>query len=364
MKDFITYHENYSLYQKVIHHEKSAIDQCNQRIIQASKVPTDHELDFYHWILKHVRACEESQCYQLGQAIQDVILHILSSQPQINSCSLLVCMIDLVKNDNQLDKNTLHQFISLTCHLWQHKKIYMCRKSIELCKRILPSLPEAAVILPQVVQYIVTCQTVLTRQDIAQMQSPEYTDFFYNSPGCFTFDRECIKLMIQIVLSLFLYHPQHELVLLTAMKDVHDLDLLELKTMLFDICCANDDDTIQLLNTILTLFQQASSTITDFLQSIDITPHTLFLFFLSRCGNTHDIIIDLLLEDDSDFLSYFYRYIKYANQGHLHPLLKQEQFLTILANTVLVLEGDGLPYNPKPLVKQLVQLEETLYNLR
>ncbi|KAI8063137.1 hypothetical protein BDF21DRAFT_347497 [Thamnidium elegans] len=273
-------------------------------------------------------------------------------------------MIDLVKNNNQLDKNTLHQFITLTCHLWQHKNIYVCRKSIELCKRILPLLPDAAVILPQVVQYIEICQTVLTRQDIIRMQSPEYTEFFYNSPDCFTFDRECIKLMIQIMLSLFLYHPQHESILLAAMKDVHGLDPLELKTMLFDICCANDDDTIQLLNAILTLFQRSSSTIIDFLHSIDITPHTLFLFFLSRCGDTHDIIIDLLLEDDSDFLSYLYRYIKYANQGHLHPLLKQEQFLTILANTVLVLEGGGLPYNTKPLVKQLVQLEETLYSLQ
>lgn len=145
---------------------------------------------------------------------------------------------------------------------------------------------------------------------------------------------------------------------------MHDIDPLELKTMLFDICCANDDDTIQLLNTILVLFQQSSSTLIDFLQSIDVTPHTLFLFFLSRCGNTHDIIIDLLLEDDSDFLSYFYRYIKYANQNHLHPLLKQEPFLTILANTIIVLEGDGLPYNTKPLVKQLIRLEEVLFTMK
>lgn len=99
----------------------------------------------------------------------------------------------------------------------------------------------------------------------------------------------------------------------------------------------------------------------DFLQAIDITPHTLFLFFLSRCGNTHDIIIDLLLENDSDFLSYFHRYIKFANQGHLHPSLKEEPFLTILANTILVLEGDGLPYDTKPLVRRLINLEETLY---
>lgn len=144
-------------------------------------------------------------------------------------------------------------------------------------------------------------------------------------------------------------------------------DPLKIKTLLFDICCANDDDTIQLLDIVLTIYQQNTQNIVSFLQSIDITPHTLFLFFLARCGDTHDIIIDLLLENDSEFLSFFHRYIMYtlADSWSFHETIdkeeKQETFLRILANTMLVLEGDGFPYNTKPLISRLGQLEDAIY---
>lgn len=140
-------------------------------------------------------------------------------------------------------------------------------------------------------------------------------------------------------------------------------------TALFDICCANDDDAVQLLDTILILYQQdsTSSLFLSYLQAIEFNPHTFFLFFLSRCGNTHDIIIDLLLENDSEFLSYFHRYIVYATH-HIQDLIAaltdgEDTFLTILANTILVLEGDGLPYNTKPLVRRLVELDTKLNDL-
>lgn len=140
-------------------------------------------------------------------------------------------------------------------------------------------------------------------------------------------------------------------------------------TTLFDICCANDDDAVQLLDTVLTLYQQNSTSklFLSYLQAIEFNPHTLFLFFLSRCGNTHDIIIDLLLENDSEFLPYFHRYVVYATHDieNLITALEDDEdtFLTIIANTILVLEGDGLPYNTKPLVRRLVQLDTKLNNL-
>lgn len=136
-------------------------------------------------------------------------------------------------------------------------------------------------------------------------------------------------------------------------------------TVLFDICCANDDDTVQLLDMTLVLYQQNTSTLLlSFLQEIDINPHTLFLFFLSRCGNNHNIIIDLLLEDDSDFLSYFCKYLVYANENitSLMSALKDDTFSTIIANTILILEGDGFPYNTKPLIRRLIQLDDNLNN--
>lgn len=221
MTDFNTYHENYTLYTQIIHHEKTAINKCLQRV-RSSVIITDHELDFYHWILKHVRACdEEPECEILGQVVQKRIQDILGvHQKVVNSYPLLVCIIDIVKNDTLLDNDTLYQFVSLTCHLWQNEKIYMCRKSMELCKRILPIIPDTQVILPSVIHYIKTCKTVLTRQDIIKMRSPDYTEFFHHPTHHFTFDRECIKLIIQIIIFLFLYHQHDELIeeLLTVIE--------------------------------------------------------------------------------------------------------------------------------------------------
>ena len=134
-------------------------------------------------------------------------------------------------------------------------------------------------------------------------------------------------------------------------------------TALFDMCCANDDDTVQLLDTVLTLHQQETNIFfLQFLQNMNIDPHSVFLFFLSRCGNDHSILIDLLLETDSDFLSYFHRYIIFATQDivNLANQLEDDTLMTILANTILVLEGGGFPYNTAPLVRRLVQFEHVL----
>jgi hypothetical protein len=135
------------------------------------------------------------------------------------------------------------------------------------------------------------------------------------------------------------------------------IDPDEFKSILFDICCINDDDTTQLLNTILILYQQHKAP-SLFLQ---LNPHTSFLFFLNRCGYTHDILIDLLLEDDSNFLEFFYRYIIYAIEdiNTLKQCLgkeEEEMFIQLLNNTISVLMGDGFPYNTKPLIKRLIQL--------
>lgn len=100
-----------------------------------------------------------------------------------------------------------------------------------------------------------------------------------------------------------------------------------------------------------------------FLQSIDMNPHSLFLFFLHQCGDTHAIIIDLLLDNDSDFLAWFHRYIRFAITDIdclKSSLVDLDGFLTVIVNTVLALEGGGFPYNTKPLVRRLVQLEDEL----
>lgn len=138
----------------------------------------------------------------------------------------------------------------------------------------------------------------------------------------------------------------------------------QVKDLLFTIYCVNDDDTTHLLSTILSIYQQKESQCIEFWDNLHINPHSLFLFFIEQCGNTHDIIIDLLLENDSDFLSYFHRYIIYATND-IHQFKQQQKDIeviqTIIANTLLVLEGEGFPYNTKPLINRLVKFEEKLY---
>lgn len=384
MADFSTFKRNNDFYIEIAQHSPNAYFELENRVKNFHSLnerEQQHELDLYHKILKHERACEEDSCAVVAsqcEPIQTLILKdILPNTRVITSYSLLVCMIDIIKNHPlALEHHTQRMFLSLTCDLWQHEKIYLCRKSLELCNRIIPllSAEDAQQILSPVVQYLRTCRDYLTEQDIDRLRSLDHTDFFYTPLTNMTCDKECIKLITQITLSLFLYHPMDRDAdinkeFISEITDFAELDVENSMTALFDICCANDDDAVQLLDTVLTLYQQ-DSTSTQFLtylQAIEFNPHTFFLFFLARCGNTHDIIIDLLLENDSEFLSYFHRYVVYATH-HIKDLVAaleddQDTFLTIIANTILVLEGDGLPYNTKPLVRRLVQLDTKLNDL-
>lgn len=105
----------------------------------------------------------------------------------------------------------------------------------------------------------------------------------------------------------------------------------------------------------------------DFLCGLGMNEHYMFFYFLYRCGNTHDIIIDLLLGNESNFLDYFIRYTAHARSFYFLVLLQKLEeniptnvdiILDIFAKTILVLEGDGFPYNTEPLIKRLVALED------
>lgn len=106
------------------------------------------------------------------------------------------------------------------------------------------------------------------------------------------------------------------------------------------------------------------SSIRTLLEAISINPHVLFLHFLYQCGNTHSIIVDLLLENDSNFLVFFYNYVKYTLndiQGLKEGLdqiqgINADTLVLIFTNTLRVIRGDAFPYNTKPLVKRLEQL--------
>ncbi|KAI9484099.1 MAG: hypothetical protein EXX96DRAFT_594560 [Benjaminiella poitrasii] len=262
--------------------------------------------------------------------------------------------------------------MTIACSLWNHDKIYMCRKSMELCYRLVPLMGDDISYLAQnVIQYIRQVRFVISVNDLERMRSSEYTEFFYNDSSSITFDRGTIKTLIQIILLLIRKADPTVFQVMDELKDLYCTNISshsEFKELLFDLCCVNDDDTIQLLDTILMLYQQPSSIeCSSFLKSIDINPHNLFLYFVYRCGSTHDILIDLLLENDSEFLAYFHQYIRYAINDIKHfksslnsTWIDLDTMQTIIANMVLILEGDGFPYNTKPLIRRLTRFEELL----
>ncbi|KAG1467996.1 hypothetical protein G6F56_004091 [Rhizopus delemar] len=325
--------------------------------------PKSHDLDLLHKILKHARACPKPcSARQLTAEIRTFVL----SQLDTPSLPLIVCLIDLLKN-NTLDSTD--ELIDWGCRLWQHPSIYVVRKAMELCKRAQDRAQEANLsLVAQIIQYITQCQASISPQDIERLQSAEYTEFFYTQPRNITCDRQSIQRLVQNILSvLFKLSDNTALAQLTEkVQTVYALDPDNFLTTLFDVCCASDDDTIDLMDKILLLFQERPQTQT-FFESLEMNPHTLFSYFIYRCGSSHDILIDLLLE--CDFLSYFHRYIIYASQDidlFTSSLVGVDidDIQSILINMLRVLEGDGFPYNTKPLVKRLNHLKDQLSGIQ
>ncbi|KAI7903592.1 uncharacterized protein BX663DRAFT_507017 [Cokeromyces recurvatus] len=376
MNSFDIYSKNREIYDKFIRHSSESNRVLENKLFEFYKlneIEQNYELDFFHLIFKHARACDDcamqTSITQLSQLVVDLVLN-----QRRTSYPLLICMIDLVKSNDTLSHSTLNQFMSVACSLWNHDKIYMCRKSMELCYRLIGLIQDdSSYIIQNVIKYIRHYRLIMNRDDLENMRLPDYTEFFNDGCHASTFDRGTIKLLVQIILRLFLKKENPMMNdLMIELKEVYDSCIKsknEFWEILFDICCVNDDDTVQLLDTILLLYQQLSSSsyYLSFLKSIDIDPHLLFLFFLYRCGSTHDILIDLLLENDSEFLAYFHQYIRYTINHMLefkyaleNSFIDLDTLQAIIANVLLILDGDGFPYNTKPLIRRLTQFEELL----
>ncbi|KAI8639607.1 hypothetical protein BD408DRAFT_445883 [Parasitella parasitica] len=387
--DFDRYQQNQQILSQVTRHTTSSIKILQTRVAQwnnATVKEMQADLDLVHFIFKHGRAC----CSSFASACAAQILYPQLARlvlDQTNdkkttalSYSLLVCMVDLVKQDSlfSLTSSQLLKFITMASPLWLHHKIYICRKSMELCYRLLYHAiddNQGSIIVNSVVLYIRQCRIHMTRADVEKIRSHEYTEFYFNYfNGVDTlpmiYDRTTITWLVQITFALFLKQVGNHQALIKEIKDLYKSNCLyNMRELLFDICCANDDDTVQFLDTILSIYQQPQQQTAQFFSTIDINPHSLFLFFVQKCGNTHDILIDLLLENDSGFISYFHRYILYATRYmdafkdaiHSSAGTDLDTIQTIITNTILVLERDGFPYNAKPLIRRLTIFEEKLF---
>ncbi|KAI8990811.1 hypothetical protein BDF20DRAFT_3794 [Mycotypha africana] len=266
--------------------------------------------------------------------------------------------------------------------LWTHKKIYICRRSIEICYRIMAlnkgiNERDVSVVLDAILDYIEDCKKKMTKDGFLSAIKfdieEEYTDF-YQFPAEITtdavvMDRVTVKLMAQTLFALmrpddsyeFLGTENDESLLLVKILDVVEdfqkkCTALEFIDIVYNIYCINDDGIVELLSNLL-FFQYSDHR--DFFKRLRLTSDVVFLRFLQICGSTHDIIIDLLLDSGSDqFLQFFHRYLILTTK-HFEAFESAVKFLDfdldiiarIFEDTVHVLEGGGFPYNTRPLLK-------------
>lgn len=298
--DFDHYQQQQQLLSHITAHTACSIKKLEAKLIQwsnSTEKEVESDLGLIHSIFKHNRTCGSSfSSACAAQMLYPQLAQLVIDQTNDNktslSYSLLMCMIDLVKHDSLTTLQSMH-FISMASPLWSHHKVYICRKSMELCYRLVSRmLSVKGAIIDRVISYIHQCRVHMTRLDVEKIRSPDYTEFYFDdTPSAMVYDRSTIRWLIQIIVAILLKQDMSSLGrLLTEIKgkrcicgdnmlpndDFVDLyrsnythDLLEL---LFDICCVNDDDTVQLLDTVLSIYQQPQQQNATFLATIDINP--------------------------------------------------------------------------------------------
>ena len=210
MTDFVLFQKNRKYYKQLTYHSKDVRVEITKRVNQfntLNAIEQQHELDLYHDLLKHARACDG--CIVALERIEQLLIKDILPNTQTVSYPLLVCIIDIVKNGQcTIDATTQWDILNLTLDLWRHDKVYMCRKSMELCKRMIPLLESGNDLLLHILDYIKLCSSHITQHDLERFQSIEYTEFFHTFS--IPFDRECIKLIVQITLAVFIHLPMSE----------------------------------------------------------------------------------------------------------------------------------------------------------
>ena len=77
----------------------------------------------------------------------------------------------------------------------------------------------------------------------------------------------------------------------------------------------------------------------------------------------HSLLIDLLLSNETEFLLFFVRYLKYVERypqdfiRECNSLVDgQEEVVDMLRNVMRILRSGGFPYNPTYLISRLVNV--------
>ena len=89
-----------------------------------------------------------------------------------------------------------------------------------------------------------------------------------------------------------------------------------------------------------------------------ISPNRLFIFFCQRTGMDHSLLVDLLLSNETEFLSFFVKYLKYVERDPhaFAEAVGEEEILDMLQNLKSVLQAGGFPYNPTYLINRLTNV--------
>ena len=252
---------------------------------------------------------------------------------------------------------------------------------MELVKRLLSCFLQephsTCSILFQIESYIAFLQTHLTREHFLRLSCRDRTEFFYQPLGLphVSMDRECLKLVIQIFFTSLMDCGTDAAVidaieLIAKRADDAAFRRDEALDVLFDLCANNDETLSRLQRDILDLYTRSLPEHLRLLfTSMEITPHTLFLYFLNWTGFNHEILVDLLMSGETEFLEFFVKYLKYVHQepqpfmAVLHEKQAAESVDGVLWRLVGVLTAGEFPYNPSVLVNRIHHVLEHIENV-
>ncbi|KAF7728216.1 hypothetical protein EC973_006497 [Apophysomyces ossiformis] len=346
--------------------------------LMTQKLNASMELEVFHAILK------SSRHKKSNDPLADDLLSSLANHPQLGkwtmhrlSCKeavtvpFLVCMIDVVKSNARAADPILAflaSHVDMICLLWQAEHITVVRRSLELVKRLLATYHTPAFchhVLAGLANYVEHLRQHLLPHHIQILTASDRTEFFYE-PVCdnLTVDRECIKQLIQITLTLLSLLPNESWHWLASIPNfqAEDDDEVSLPDILFDFY-SNDEDAVELQHAILLLYTNQADALHDWMDEIGVTPHTMFLHFLDRTGMEASMLIDLLISNETDFLAFFVVYLKHIQSNpnafmHTCIQLFGDDGPSILVSKILhpllpVLTSAGFPYNASVLVHRI-----------
>ncbi|KAI9304790.1 hypothetical protein BJ944DRAFT_240244 [Cunninghamella echinulata] len=427
----------------IFHSKLSKIDlqQGIETIVNIIISPSSTKSTFYlticHDIFKHGRQNKDDSshlAYQLLNCLEEkesISLWIkqklsgLSSVNEEECVPFLIFMIDLLKTmtvmgngniiflDNIVMSDDDDQWISTLTQLWYHSHIAVVRKSMEFTIRLLKyysTIKQLNLkVVPQFISFIYHCKAVLSPFQLQLLQEHDRTEFIYQplfndkDNHTLTLDRECLNLLIQISITIIYNIIQYDIndVPMSIKISLEETMTLFLK-FISNICGSNDQSTIRLQLDILhihLLLEQQQSTMkkksciswSNLFSPLfnHINPHTLFLYFLQRTGMDHELIIDLLISNETDMLLFLVKYLKFIerhpttfittfNQLIHDEYIEEEEeidgeeadegehiytFISLLYQLTVILQSNVFPYNATVLVRRINSVIQCLQQL-